>query len=77
MPQKTFENALKELEDIVAKLEQGETSLEEALELFEKGIKLSRICSERLEQAEKKIRILTESPPGENKTEEWNRTIPE
>ena len=45
--EKTFEENLKELEAIVLKLESGETGLDEALELYEKGIKLSAICKER------------------------------
>ena len=47
-----FETALKRLEEIVKKLENGELSLDSALELFEEGIKLSRFCHTTLEQAE-------------------------
>ncbi len=56
--EKTFEENLKELEAIVLKLESGETGLDEALELYEKGIKLSAICKERLENAKQKIETL-------------------
>ena len=56
--EKTFEENLKELESIVLKLESGETGLDEALELYEKGIKLSAICKERLENAKQKIETL-------------------
>ena len=49
---KTFESSLEELERIVRELEQGELTLEKSLELFEQGVKLSRECQERLNQAE-------------------------
>lgn len=57
--EKPFETSLAELEQIVAKLEGGDLPLEESLELFEKGIKLSRECRERLTKAERRIEILT------------------
>lgn len=56
--ERTFEENLKELELIVAKLESGEAGLDEALELYEKGIKLSALCKERLETAKQKIETL-------------------
>mgnify|MGYP002514739524 CR=1 FL=1 len=56
--EKTFEENLKELETIVTKLESGEVGLDEALELYEKGIKLSAVCKERLETAKQKIETL-------------------
>ena len=49
---------MKRLEEIVKKLEKGELSLDSALELFEEGIKLSRFCHTKLEQAERKVEIL-------------------
>jgi exodeoxyribonuclease VII small subunit len=55
---KTFEASLEELERIVRDLEHGELPLERSLELFEKGVKLSRECQERLNQAERRIEIL-------------------
>jgi len=61
----SFEAALKELEGIVKQLESGEAKLEEALGLFERGIKLSRFCSEKLEEAEKKIELLVKDSRGE------------
>ncbi len=54
----TFEEALNELENIVRLMEEGNLDLEEALARFEKGISLSRICSKKLEQAEKRIEML-------------------
>ena len=61
----SFEEALKELEGIVRKLESGEAKLEEALGLFERGVKLSRFCSRKLEEAEKKIEMLVKDSRGE------------
>jgi len=51
----TFEQAFKELEETVAKLEDGNLSLEESLALFERGQRLSAYCSRLLEQAELKV----------------------
>jgi len=53
-----FERSLAELESIVARLEQGELSLEESLQQFERGVGLTRICQNALQQAEQKIEIL-------------------
>jgi len=64
----SFEIALKELEGIVKQLESGEAKLEEALQLFERGVKLSRYCSLQLEEAEKKIELLVKDSRGEYKT---------
>ena len=55
---KKFEESLKKLEDIVNKLEEGDLALDESLKLFEEGIKLSRLCSKQLEEAERKVEIL-------------------
>jgi exodeoxyribonuclease VII small subunit len=54
----SFESALEQLEATVARLEEGEMPLEEALELFESGVKLSRQCTTTLEEAERRIEIL-------------------
>lgn len=53
-----FEDALSELEKIVQQLEGGELSLDESLSMFEQGVKLSRLCHQRLDEAEKKIEAL-------------------
>lgn len=50
-----FEEALKQLEETVNKLESGETSLDEAMELFEKGVGLSRTCQKLLSEAQLKV----------------------
>jgi exodeoxyribonuclease VII small subunit len=54
----TFETQLKALEKIVERLENGELSLEESVQLFEEGLKLSTACKKELEAAEGKIQIL-------------------
>lgn len=54
----SFEGALQQLEETVGRLEGGEMPLEESLELFEAGVKLSRQCNETLEAAERRIEIL-------------------
>lgn len=56
--EKTFEDNLKELEAIVTELEKGELSLEDAISKFENGIKVSKECNSKLEDAEKRINIL-------------------
>lgn len=63
--EKSFETSLAELEQIVTKLEDGDLPLEESLELFEKGIKLSRECRDRLMKAERRIEILMKDADGE------------
>jgi exodeoxyribonuclease VII small subunit len=60
----TFEASLTALEKIVRRLEQGDLSLEESLKLFEDGVKLSRECQERLNQAERRIEILLKDENG-------------
>lgn len=60
-----FEDALSKLEGIVEELERGELSLEESLSAFEEGIRLSRICSKQLDEAERKIEILIKGEDGQ------------
>jgi exodeoxyribonuclease VII small subunit len=55
-----FEEALARLEEIVRSLEQGEAALDEALVLFEEGVKLARFCNTKLDEAEAKIEIMLE-----------------
>ena len=57
---KDFESAIAELESIVKKLEDGDLPLEKSLELYERGVQLSRFCHARLEDAERRIEILNE-----------------
>ena len=58
MAAKKFEKALEELEKIVKKMEEGNMSLEESLKAFEEGIKLSRFCADKLDEAERKVKVL-------------------
>ncbi len=60
----SFENSLKELEKIVRRLEEGDSSLEDSLKLFEDGVRLSRECQERLNQAERRIEVLLKDENG-------------
>jgi exodeoxyribonuclease VII small subunit len=55
-----FEAAIAELETIVKKLEEGDLALETSLQLYERGVHLSRFCHARLEEAERRIEILNE-----------------
>jgi len=64
MSEMKFEEALKKLEKIVEALEKADLSLEEALEKYEEGIKLVGFCTKKLEQAERKIQILTHTENG-------------
>lgn len=57
---KDFESAIAELETIVKTLEEGDLPLEKSLALYERGVHLARYCHQRLEEAERRIEILTE-----------------
>jgi exodeoxyribonuclease VII small subunit len=61
----SFEAALKKLETIVQRLEQGELPLEESLMLYEEGIRLSKFCHAKLEEAEGKIELLMKDARGD------------
>jgi exodeoxyribonuclease VII small subunit len=61
---RSFEASLEALEQIVRELEQGDLPLDKSLELFERGIRLSRECQERLSQAERKIEVLLRDNQG-------------
>ena len=61
---KTFETQLGALERIVRELERGDLPLEESLKLFEEGVRLSRECQERLNQAERRIEVLLRDSEG-------------
>ena len=64
MAKQTFENAMKQLEQIVKELETGDLPLEKALQRFEEGMKLSRFCSQKLEETEKRVTLLMKDPEG-------------
>jgi exodeoxyribonuclease VII small subunit len=61
---KSFETQLGALERIVRELERGDLQLEESLKLFEDGVRLSRECQERLNQAERRIEVLLRDSEG-------------
>lgn len=65
--EKTFEESMKELEQVVLELEKGDLSLDAAISKFENGIKLSKECESKLDAAEKKINMLVSN--GESLTE--------
>jgi exodeoxyribonuclease VII small subunit len=54
----SFENSLQELEALVERMEQGQLPLDDALKAFERGVQLSRICRNALQEAEQKVQIL-------------------
>lgn len=64
MAKQTFEQAMKKLEKIVQELESGDQPLEKAMKKFEEGIQLSKFCSERLDETEKRIDILLKDQKG-------------
>jgi len=72
---KDFESALKSLEDIVVQLEAGDLTLDQALELFEEGIKVSRFCSSKLEEAERKVEVLIKAADGTLKEAPFSEDI--
>ncbi len=64
MVKQSFEKALQRLEEIVSILENGDVSLEDSIKMFEEGMELARFCSERLNQAEKKLMKLAKKEDG-------------
>ena len=64
MAKKTFEMAMKQLEQIVQDLETGDMPLEKAIKKFEEGIQISKYCSEKLDESEKRITLLMRDSDG-------------
>jgi exodeoxyribonuclease VII small subunit len=64
MPPKTFEQAIEKLEAIVDELEQGDLPLEETIKKFEDGMELSKFCTDKLNQAEQKLKKLVKTEDG-------------
>ena len=62
----TFEEAVKQLQKIVADLEGGNAPLDKSLELFEEGVGLVKLCNEKLDCAEQKVKFLTEGGDSKN-----------
>ena len=69
MAKKTFEMAMKQLEQIVQDLETGDMPLEKAIKKFEEGIRVSKYCSEKLDESEKRITLLMRDSDGHNASE--------
>ena len=65
MAQKTFEQSMKQLEQIVRELEDGDLPLEKAIKKFEEGMKLTKLCSAKLDETEKKISVLLKNAEGQ------------
>lgn len=63
-PTQGFEEAMKELEQVVDALEKGELTLDQSLDAFERGIKLTRTCELALDAAEQRVRVLTDRSTG-------------
>jgi exodeoxyribonuclease VII small subunit len=76
MPKDKFEDALNKLEKIVSRLEEGNISLEESLKLFEEGIRLSRFCNQKLDEAEKRVEILMKEKDGRLKVQPFDPSGP-
>ena len=64
MKETPFEKALEKLENIVDELEAGDLSLENSLKKYEEGIKLARICQQKLDKAKQKIELLMKDESG-------------
>ena len=66
-----FEDAVKRLEKIVVELEDGNLSLDDSLKKYEEGVMLSRLCSKKLNEAQKKIQVLSKKASGEFETSDF------
>jgi exodeoxyribonuclease VII small subunit len=75
-PKMDFEEAMGRLEVIVRKLEAGDIKLDEALQLFEEGVALSRHCAALLDQAEKRIQVLVDVEGADPVVEEFDNPPP-
>jgi exodeoxyribonuclease VII small subunit len=65
MAKQTFEKAIEKLEKIVQELESSDLPLEKAIKKFEEGVQLSKFCSEKLDETEKKITLLLKDQNGQ------------
>ena len=72
MAEMKFEDALKKLEKIVQDLEDGDIPLDEALDKYEEGIRLSKACAKKLEVAKKKVEILLKNEDGSVELKEFD-----
>ena len=71
---KTFEEAVARLEEIVRLMEDGKLSLDDSLKAFEEGIALVRLCNGKLDSAEQRVRILLSGEDGAMKEQPFNTT---
>lgn len=69
---KSYEDALNELKVIIGKLESGNLSLEESLDIFQEGIRLITFCHKKLNEVQKRVEILVETSDGEVLREEFD-----
>ncbi len=72
--QKTFEEAIERLEEIIGLLEAGQAPLDDSLKYFEEGIGLVKLCTAKLDKAEQKITILTKQEDGEYHEQDFSET---
>ena len=75
MAKEKFEEALNKLEKIVSKMEKGDIPLEESLKFFEEGIRLSRLCNQKLDEAEKRVEVLLKDKEGVLKPQPFDPSI--
>ena len=75
MAKLTFESAMKRLETIVQDLESGDLSLDEALKKFQEGMKISKFCSDKLDESEKKVSILLRDEEGGIQEEPFEKNL--
>ena len=72
---KTFEKAMQQLEQIVTDLEAGEIPLDKALQKFEEGMTLSKYCTERLDETEKKVSLLLADSQGQLEAHDFSEEV--
>lgn len=71
-----FEDAMKELESIVSRLEKGDLPLDDSLAAFQRGVELARACGQRLEEAEQKIALLATDKDGRVTLRPFEDSVP-
>lgn len=71
-----FEEAMAKLEEIVKNLEKGDLPLDKAMTSFEEGVKLSKVCLDQLEKADRKVEILLQGRDGQKKAEPFEISEP-
>ena len=71
----SFEEALRQLEEIVENLEDGSLDLDKSIEMFQKGMELSSICTKKLDDAERKVTMLIQTKTGQFKEEPFSEEV--